>query len=77
MIEAYVLVQTTTGAAAGVAEALRSLTGVVGADAVAGPYDVVARVRSESVEDLAPLVAVDFAAVAGIARTLTCTIMGW
>ena len=77
MIEAYVLVQTTTGAAADVAEALRALAGVVGADAVAGPYDVVARVQSESVEDLAPLVAVDFAALPGIARTLTCTIMGW
>lgn len=77
MIEAYVLVQTTTGAAADVALALRALAGVVDADAVAGPYDVVAKVRSESVDDLAPLVAVDMAALPGIARTLTCTVMGW
>lgn len=77
MIEAYVLVQTTTGAAADVALALRSLSGVVGADAVAGPYDVVAKVRGESVDDLAPLVAVEMAGVPGIARTLTCTVMGW
>jgi DNA-binding Lrp family transcriptional regulator len=74
-MEAYVLVQTAVGRAVAVAEALGRLDGVVRAESVTGPYDVVVRVEVPTVDELGPLVAEQIAAVAGIARTVTCTVM--
>lgn len=51
-MEAYVLIQTTVGEAAEVAQELRRIEGVVSAEAVAGPYDVIARVEAVSVDAL-------------------------
>ncbi len=69
------LVQTAVGRAVAVAEALGRLDGVVRAESVTGPYDVVVRVEVPTVDELGPLVAEQIAAVAGIARTVTCTVM--
>ncbi len=77
MIEAYVLLQTTTGASSEVAAALRHLSGVLQADPVAGAYDVIAKVCGESLDDLTPLVGATMTDVPGVARALTCTIMEW
>ncbi len=75
MIEAYVLLQTESGSSSEVAASLRALAGVLAADAVGGPYDVIARVRGRSVDDLCPLVSGTMADVPGVSRALTCTIM--
>ena len=51
VVQAYVLVQTEVGKAASVAEAIGALQGVVMAEDVTGPYDVIVRVEAASVEE--------------------------
>lgn len=75
VVEAYVLVQTEVGRADQVAAALADLDGVIAADAVTGPYDVVVHVGARPVDDLGALVLGQIAVVPGIVRTVTCTVM--
>ena len=51
------------------------IEGVVTADSVAGPYDVIVRVEAEDVDSLGKLTASKIQAVAGITRTLTCPVL--
>ena len=56
MVQAYILIQTEVGKSATVAQAIREVAGVASAEDVTGPYDVIARVKAESVDDLGKLV---------------------
>ncbi len=47
-ISAYVLIQTEVGKAAHVASSVREIAGVVAADDVTGPYDVIVRTEAET-----------------------------
>jgi DNA-binding Lrp family transcriptional regulator len=75
VVQAYVLVQTEVGKAAAVAEAIAGISGVVLAEDVTGPYDVIVRVEAASVEELGPLVMSRIQGVDGITRTVTCTVV--
>ncbi len=75
MVQAYVLVQTEVGKTSQVASGIRELPGVVLAEDVTGPYDVIVRVEANSVEELGPLVMSKIPAVGGITRTVTCTVV--
>lgn len=75
MVNAYILVQTEVGKSKSVAEEIRELVGVSSADDVTGPYDVIARVEAETVDDLGKLVIARIQDVPGITRTLTCTVV--
>ena len=75
MVQAYILIQTEVGKAATVAESIAALPGVIQAEDVTGPYDVIARVESHTVDDLGRLVIARIQDVAGITRTLTCTVV--
>jgi DNA-binding Lrp family transcriptional regulator len=75
MVQAYILIQTEVGRAAEVAGAIGALPGVVQADDVTGPYDVIARAEAPNVDDLGRLVAAEIQSVPGITRTLTCPIV--
>ncbi len=75
VVQAYVLVQTEVGMAAAVAEKIGQLAGVVLAEDVTGPYDVMVRVEAASVEELGPLVMSKIQGVEGITRTVTCTVV--
>lgn len=68
------LIQTEVGRAEVVAKQLIGLSGVVSADYVTGPYDVVARISAESPDELQRGVVDRVQQVAGITRTLTCPI---
>ena len=63
------LIQTEVGRAEVVA-----LPGVVSSEYVTGPYDVVARVGSETLTDLRANVVANVQGIEGITRTLTCPI---
>ena len=73
MIEAYVLAEVRLGMAAPVAHRFEDLDQVVHADTVTGCYDILARVRTEAPEDLAPLVE-RMGAVDGVTRVLLCPV---
>ena len=74
-VSAYILIQTEVGTAARVAEQLRELAGVLSADDVTGPYDVIVRAEVDTVDELGRLVAGRVQMIAGIARTITCPIV--
>jgi DNA-binding Lrp family transcriptional regulator len=52
VVDAFILVQVQLGRAASVLEGLRSLEGVIDAELVTGPYDVIALVRVPNLHDL-------------------------
>ena len=74
-VTAYVLIQTEVGRAEKVATAARAIAGVVDADNVAGPYDVIVRPRRGTLDELGKLVVSEIQKVDGITRTFTCPIV--
>ncbi|WP_238888178.1 Lrp/AsnC family transcriptional regulator [Mycobacterium sp. IDR2000157661] len=74
MVEAFMLIQTEVGRAEVIAAQLAALPGVLSADYVTGPYDVVVRIGADSIEDLTAAVVPTVQQVTGITRTLTCPI---
>ena len=74
-VRAYVLIQTEVGQAASVAEQIRAMDGVVAADDVTGPYDVIAQAEAPTVDDLGKMVVSRFQMIEGITRTLTCPVV--
>ena len=73
-VNAYILIQTQVNAAQ-VAQEIRAIDGVVSADDVSGPYDVIARVSAPDMDTLGQLVVSRIQGVEGITRTLTCPIV--
>ena len=74
-VSAYVLIQTEVGKAASVAENVRSIPGVVAAEDVTGPYDVIVRAEADSVDELGRMVVSRVQMIEGITRTLTCPVV--
>jgi DNA-binding Lrp family transcriptional regulator len=74
-VSAFVLIQTEVGKAAQVANEVREIDGVVSADDVTGPYDVIARAESDSVDELGKMVVSRVQMIDGITRTLTCPVV--
>ena len=74
-VTAYVLIQTEVGQAERVASSARAIAGVITADNVAGPYDVIIKAESTSLDDLGKLVLSEIQKVDGITRTFTCPIV--
>jgi DNA-binding Lrp family transcriptional regulator len=72
---AYVLVQTDVGKAAEVARQVSEIGGVVSAEDVTGPYDVIVRAESGSVDQLGKLVVGEIQRIDGITRTITCPVV--
>ena len=75
MVQAYILVQTEVGKAAAVAAEIAGLDGVISAEDVTGPYDVIVRAESDDVDALGTLVVARVQNVIGITRTLTCPVV--
>ncbi len=74
-ITAYVLIQTEVGKAVQVAEEARKIPGVLSADDVTGPYDVIVKTEAPSLDDLGKMVVSQIQAVDGITRTFTCPVV--
>ncbi|HET9075520.1 MAG TPA: Lrp/AsnC ligand binding domain-containing protein [Acidimicrobiales bacterium] len=74
-VSAYILIQTEVGKAASVAAKIRQLSGVLAADDVTGPYDVVVRAEVDSMSDLGRNVVGPMQGIEGITKTLTCPVV--
>jgi len=74
-VSSYILIQTEVGKASDVVAAVRSLPGVVQADDVTGPYDVILRAEAASIDELGRMVVSQIQLVDGITRTLTCPVV--
>lgn len=74
-VSAYILIQTEVGKAAQVATQIAAVPGVIVAEDVTGPYDVIAKAEAESVDDLGKMVVSRVQMIDGITRTLTCPVV--
>ncbi len=74
-VSAYVLIQTEVGKAAQVATEVATIDGVVSADDVTGPYDVIVRAEAADVNELGRMVVSRVQLIDGITRTLTCPVV--
>src|SRR5690349_7963283 len=74
-VSAYILIQTEVGKASAVVDSCRNLPGVVQADDVTGPYDVILRTEADSIDELGRMVVSQVQLVDGITRTLTCPVV--
>jgi DNA-binding Lrp family transcriptional regulator len=75
MLSAYVLIETEVGKVAHVAQALAKLDGVQLAEDLAGPYDVIAKVKAPSLDELGRLVVAHIQVMDGVTRTVTCLVL--
>jgi DNA-binding Lrp family transcriptional regulator len=74
-VSAYILIQTEVGKAADVATEVGGIDGVVSAEDVTGPYDVIVRAEADNVDDLGKMVVSRVQMAEGITRTLTCPVV--
>jgi DNA-binding Lrp family transcriptional regulator len=74
-VHAYVLIQTDVGKAAHVAEQVSTIEGVISAEVVSGPYDVIATSVADSLNELGRMVVRDLQQIEGITRTITCPVV--
>jgi DNA-binding Lrp family transcriptional regulator len=74
-VHAYVLIQTDVGQAAEVVRQISQISGVVQAEGVTGPYDVIARAEATSIDELGKLVVGALQGIEGITRTITCPVV--
>jgi DNA-binding Lrp family transcriptional regulator len=74
-VNAYVLIQTEVGKAATVARAVAALEGVMAAEGVTGPYDVIVRTEADTVDELGRMVVGRIQLIDGITRTVTCPVV--
>jgi DNA-binding Lrp family transcriptional regulator len=75
VVQAYILIQTEVGKASAVAEVISKIDGVIQAEDVTGPYDVIVRAQADTVDDLGRMVVAKVQQVDGITRTLTCPVV--
>ncbi len=73
--KAFVLIETVVGRNKEVVTALKQLDGVKSVDTVTGPYDVIATIEGETLNDIGDLVTAKIHPIAGISRTVTCLVI--
>jgi Lrp/AsnC ligand binding domain len=73
MLEGYILIESHLGNAAIVAAQVQTIPGVLETEILTGPYDVVARVRAQDMDELVKRVTAQIQALPGVMRTATCT----
>jgi DNA-binding Lrp family transcriptional regulator len=72
MEKAFVLIETVVGKNKAVVTALQQVEGMKSVNTVTGPYDVIATVEGETINDIGDLVTAKIHPIAGISRTVTC-----
>ena len=74
-VSAYILIQTDMDKATNVAETIRQIDGIVFADIVTGPYDIIAKADADSMDNLGRMVVQKVQMSSGVNRTLTCPVV--
>lgn len=70
--KAFVLIETAVGKTKEVASTLEKLEGVDSVDPVTGPYDIIAIIEADELNDIGDLVTGKIHPITGISRTVTC-----
>jgi len=74
-VKAYVLIEAQVGKTKQVVEAIRNIQGVASVDVVTGPYDAIAVIQTETLNNFEDLVVEKVHLLAGISRTVTCIVV--
>ncbi len=72
MGKAFILIETVVGRTKEVVAGLNDLEGVKSVDTVTGPYDVIAIIEAETLNEIGDIVTQKIHPIAGISRTVTC-----
>jgi DNA-binding Lrp family transcriptional regulator len=75
MVGAYILIQTKVGKGSDVTNEVGRIEGVTSAEAVTGPYDVIAYAQARNLDTLSRMVVGQIQEVDGVSRTLTCPVV--
>jgi len=70
--KAFLLIETAVGKSREVVTSLSKVKGVISVDTVTGPYDIIAILQGESLNDIGDLVTGKINSFAGISRVVTC-----
>ncbi len=70
--KAFVLIETAVGKTKEVVVTLKKMKGLKSVDTVTGPYDVIAVIETEDLNEIGDLITGKIHAVEGISRTVTC-----
>jgi DNA-binding Lrp family transcriptional regulator len=73
--KAYALIDAERGQASSIVIALSAFPGVLAADVIWGPHDVIAIVEADDVDALIRLVENEISLIDGVAHTSTCLIV--
>lgn len=75
-VKVFVLIETEAEKSQQVVTAARNTEGVISADCVSGPYDVIAVVECQRLDDIGPVVTGSIAPISGVVRIVSCLAMG-
>lgn len=75
MVNAYSLISTEPGMTSEIFKEVRDLEGVKSVEAVAGPYDIVARIEVDSLEKLTGTVFGSIRGIGGVTSTTTLIVV--
>ncbi len=70
--KAFILIETAVGRNKEIIHNLKLLKGVTSVDYVTGPYDVIAIIEAENLNDIGDIVTRNIHPISGINRTTTC-----
>ena len=73
--KAYVLVECMSGSVAQAAEVIRGKSGVLAADVVTGPHDIIVTIQARDLDGVAKIVLMDISGAPGVNRTTTCNVV--
>ena len=69
--KAYILIETSVGSTAQVAESLKQIKEMKAVDMVTGPFDIIAVVEADNLMDIGGIVSTQMHKVSGIVKTIT------
>ena len=69
---AFVLIETAIGNTKDVVNTLSKMAGVKTVNTVTGPYDIIALIEAENLNDIGDLITGKIHEIEGISRTVTC-----
>ncbi len=70
--KAFILIETAAGRNKEILNNIRQLKGVTSIDYVTGPYDIIAIIEAENLNEIGDLVTKEIHPISGIVRTTTC-----
>lgn len=72
---AYILIECTVGRTKDVINGLAHLNGIKSVETVTGPYDAIAVVEVDTLNEIGDLVTQNIHPITGITRTVTCLVV--